>query len=55
MTMHKVHFINGTEEIFFDIISCQGWTFYKGYSDASNNKPVSIPMSSVLYVEVMSR
>lgn len=53
MTMHKVHFINGTEEIFFDLIGMPAWNYYKGYSDCACNKPVSIPMSSVLYVEVM--
>ncbi len=54
MKKHKVHFINGENEIFYDIITMPTWTYFKGYTDFSNTKPVCIPLTSVLYVEVVS-
>ena len=53
MSMHKVHFINGKEEIFFNIISDPNWHYYIGYLDSSCDKSVTIPLTSVLYVERM--
>jgi hypothetical protein len=55
MSMHKVHFINGKSEIFYDVITQPELPYFKGYSDCSNTKPVCIPLTSVLYVEVVSR
>lgn len=55
MSMHKVHFINGTNETFYDITTMPTWTYFKGYSDYSNTKPVCIPLTSVLYVELINR
>lgn len=53
MSMHKVHFINGKEEIFFNVITDSDWGYYTGYSDSSHNKPVNIPLTSVLFVELI--
>jgi hypothetical protein len=55
MSMHKVHFVNGTKEIFFDVTSMPTWTYFKGYIDIAQTKPVCIPLTSVLYVELISR
>jgi hypothetical protein len=55
MTMHKVHFINGKDEIFYDVITMPTWTYFKGYADCAGQKMVCIPLTSVLYVEVVSR
>ena len=55
MSMHKVHFINGESEIFFNVVSGSDWTYFKGYSDCANEKPVCIPLTSVLYVELINR
>jgi|WetSurMetagenome_2_1015567.scaffolds.fasta_scaffold61983_7 hypothetical protein len=55
MSMHKVHFINGEKETFYDITTMPTWTYFKGYTDCSNTKPVCIPLTSVLYVELINR
>jgi hypothetical protein len=55
MSMHKVHFINGKDEVFYDIITMPTWTYFKGYADCSGTKSVCIPLTSVLYVELMNR
>lgn len=52
MSMHDVHFINGTTIVFFDVITTPDWDYFKGYSDCGGKHPVCIPKSSVLYVEL---
>ena len=55
MSMHRVHFINGAKETFYDVITTPELPYFKGYADCSCTKPVCIPLTSVLYVEVISR
>ena len=55
MSLHKVHFIDGKSETFYDVICQPGGTYFKGYTDCSNTKPICIPLTSVLYVELITR
>jgi hypothetical protein len=55
MSMHKVHFITGKSEIFYNVITQPELPYFKGYSDCANEKPVCIPLTSVLYVELINR
>lgn len=55
MSMHRIHFINGVKETFYDVITTPELSYFKGYADCSCTKPVCIPLTSVLYVELISR